>query len=46
MNAGEALYRVHAEFPANFQFAHKLAQQDSGYRLGTRDEVTDSYLEI
>ena len=46
VNAGEALYRVHAEFPANFQFAHKLAQQDSGYRLGTRDEVTDSYLEI
>ncbi len=46
VSAGEALYRVHAEFPADFQFARKLALQDSGYRIGLLGEVIHSYLEI
>ncbi len=31
---GEPLYRVHAEFPADFRFARELSDQDSGYRIG------------
>lgn len=41
---GEALYAIHAHFPADFRFARALAGKDSGYRIGelapapTRDE--------
>ncbi len=31
---GEALYAIHAEFPADFRFARALAGRDSGYRVG------------
>jgi len=31
---GEALYAIHAEFPADFRFARALAGMDSGYRVG------------
>ncbi|HEX21824.1 MAG TPA: thymidine phosphorylase, partial [Chromatiales bacterium] len=34
---GESLYRIHAEFPADFNFASTLANNNSGYRIG--DEV-------
>ncbi len=30
---GEPLYRVHAEFPADFRFARELSDQDSGYQI-------------
>ncbi len=33
---GEALYSIHAEFHADFEFAKNAAQQDSGYRLQAR----------
>ncbi len=35
---GDPLYRIHAEFPADFDFAHNLAGRDSGYRIGERVE--------
>lgn len=35
---GEPLYRIHAEFPADFDFARNLAGRDSGYRIGERVE--------
>ncbi len=31
---GEPLYRIHAEFQADFKFAKNLARHDSGYRIG------------
>ncbi|MBQ0943908.1 thymidine phosphorylase family protein [Ideonella sp. 4Y16] len=31
--AGELLYRLHAQYPADLAFARELAQTDSGYRL-------------
>jgi thymidine phosphorylase len=31
---GEALYAIHAQFPADFRFARALAGKDSGYRVG------------
>nr|WP_305906824.1 hypothetical protein [Methylomarinum sp. Ch1-1]MDP4519531.1 hypothetical protein [Methylomarinum sp. Ch1-1] len=31
---GQPLYRIHAEFSADFKFAKDLARQDSGYLIG------------
>jgi thymidine phosphorylase len=33
VEAGEALYRIYAEFPADFHFAQNLAKQHKGYRI-------------
>jgi thymidine phosphorylase len=33
VDKGEALYRIHAEFRSDFQFACDLAQKDIGYRM-------------
>jgi thymidine phosphorylase len=30
---GEALYRIHAEFPADYEFAQRLADKDIGYQI-------------
>jgi thymidine phosphorylase len=43
---GEPLYRVHASFPADFRFAGNLVDSDSGYRLGTPDEVPTVFAEF
>jgi thymidine phosphorylase len=43
---GEPLYRIHAEFPADFNFARQLAEQFNGYRIGAEHEVTKSYMEF
>ena len=32
---GEALYTVHAEFPADFRFAREAVAKDSGYQVGS-----------
>lgn len=31
---GQLLYRIHAEFPSDFQFACQAAREDSGFRIG------------
>ncbi len=36
---GEALYRIHAEFNADFNFAVSLSEQQSGYRIGDEHEI-------
>jgi thymidine phosphorylase len=36
---GEALYRVHAHFPADFRFALNLVREDPGYRIGDAAEL-------
>ncbi len=44
---GEPLYRVHAQFPADEQFARKLvAQKGHGYRIGSDDEIPSAYVEF
>lgn len=30
---GESLYRIHAEFPADFEFAQQLAEKNNGYSI-------------
>ena len=36
---GDVLYRIHAEFPADFTFAQRLAAQNHGYTLGENVEI-------
>ena len=38
VTAGEPLYVIHAEFPADFNFAREAAAEDPGYQLGPGDE--------
>jgi thymidine phosphorylase len=33
--AGQALYRIHARYPADLEFARELALCDSGYMLNS-----------
>ncbi len=37
--SGQPLYRVHADFPADLEFARQACAQGSGYRVGTADEA-------
>lgn len=43
---GDVLYRIYAEFPADFKFAQNLALADHGYRIGRPQDVIKSYMEI
>jgi thymidine phosphorylase len=43
---GEPLYRIQAEFPADFDFARNLAGQDKGFRIGPEPITRQQYLEI
>jgi thymidine phosphorylase len=43
---GEPLYRVHAKFPADFRFASALVESDSGYRVGSAEEVPEIIAEF
>ncbi|MGR9115679.1 MAG: thymidine phosphorylase family protein [Gammaproteobacteria bacterium] len=36
---GEPLYRIYAEFPADFNFARTLADQYNGYTIGNEEHV-------
>ncbi len=43
---GDALYRVQAEFPADFRFARELAENTSGFSIGDAAPSEPSYMEI
>ena len=43
---GEALYRIHAEFPADFNFAQDLISHDNGYQIGPLETVSRSFMEF
>jgi len=43
---GEALYRVHAEYRSDFQFARSLTDSQSGYLIGNPEEVSKTYMEF
>ena len=43
---GEPLYRVHAEYKSDFNFASMLIEKSSGYTIGRPEEVTKSYMEF
>ncbi len=46
VNKDDVLYRIYAEFPADFKFAQTLANKYNGYQIGTADEVQQPYMEI
>ena len=43
---GELLYRIYAEFPADFKFAQTLADEYNGYKIGSANDITQPYMEI
>ena len=46
VDKGEALYRIYAEFNADFKFAGDMAQKNSGYKIGSKKDVLKPYQEI
>jgi len=36
---GEPLYRIHAEFGADFKFSVRLAEKSDGYTIGKREDI-------
>ena len=45
VKAGDPLYRIHAEFPSDFEFATRHAQQNQGYRISEHPHELISWLE-
>ena len=43
---GEPLYRVYAEYRTDFNFAKSQTDSDTGYRIGSPDEVCKTYVEF
>ena len=43
VRAGELLYRVHARYEADLDFARRMALQDSGYRIGRADDMPHDF---
>ena len=44
--SGEPLYRIHAEFASDFQFACALAEQDPGFRIGNAADIPKLFVEF
>ena len=43
---GEPLYRIHAVFPSDFNFAIALCESDSGYLVGKEDQIPQAFVEF
>lgn len=43
---GEPLYRIHAEYPADFNFALALCGQDGGYSIGDESHIPKAFVEF
>jgi len=41
---GDILYRIYAEFPADFKFAQDLAAQNTGYSIGSEEQILKSLI--
>jgi thymidine phosphorylase len=39
VTAGEPLYRLHAAYAADLEFARRMASQDSGYAIGRAEDL-------
>lgn len=46
VTVGEPLYTIHAEFRADYHFALNLAKKNSGYTIGTAEEIPSTYVEF
>ncbi len=45
VNAGEVLYRVYSEYPADESFAHALCRDDNGFNIGRAEDIPRAYVE-
>ena len=45
VKSGDALYRVHAEFAADFRFARALCRQGNGYTIGRAADVPPVFVQ-
>jgi thymidine phosphorylase len=43
---GEPMYRVHASFSADLEFASAFSKRESGYRIGEEDEIPRAFVEV
>jgi thymidine phosphorylase len=41
---GDILYRIHAEFPADFKFAQQLAALNNAYTIGNEEQIIKSLI--
>jgi thymidine phosphorylase len=46
VSAGDLLYRVHAGYPADLEFARHACARSSGYTMGSADEVPHVLVEF
>jgi len=46
VKSGEPLYRVHAAYPSDLEFAAQLCRKASGYALGQAHEVPHVFVEF
>ena len=46
VTAGEPLYRVHARYPADLEFARQACTQSTGYRIGLANDVPQVNVEF
>ncbi len=44
VKAGDVLYRIYAEFPADFKFSQDLAAQNNGYTIGSDNQIIKSLI--
>ncbi len=43
---GDVLYRVHASYPADLEFARQACARSSGYQIGRAEDVPHAYVEF
>ena len=46
VRAGDLLYRVHAKFPADLQFARHACDKSTGYTIGSAADVPQAFVEF
>jgi len=46
VQAGDLLYRIHADFPADLQFARHACEKSTGYAIGTAADVPHAFVEF
>lgn len=43
---GDPLYRIYAEFPADFEFAKSLSNNDNGFTIGSESDIPKAFVEF
>jgi thymidine phosphorylase len=46
VQAGELLYRVHAKFPSDLQFARHACEKSTGFAIGEASDVPHAFVEF